>query len=66
MGWADVPARNKHGPVTVHLHSNQVIIFLLAERAQCTFCMQEDEQQKEIRCRGLTCGGSEGGAAGGC
>jgi len=30
----------------VPLHSNQLINFLLAERAQCTFCMQEDEQGK--------------------
>jgi len=29
------------------------------------FAMQEDEQKKEIRGRGLTCGGSKGGAAGG-
>jgi len=28
----------------IHLHSNRVIIFLLTERAQCTFCIQEDEQ----------------------
>ena len=30
--------------VTVHMHSNRVINSWLAERAQCTFCMQEDEQ----------------------
>ena len=51
MGWADVPARNEHRLVTVHLHSNQLINFLLAERALCMFCMQEDEQPKVIRGR---------------
>ena len=25
LGWADIPARNEHGLVTVHLHSNQLI-----------------------------------------
>jgi hypothetical protein len=48
VGWADVLAhRRKKKPwlVTMHEHSNQLInyFFLHAERAQCTFCKQEDD-----------------------
>jgi hypothetical protein len=30
------------------MHSNRLIIFLLAERALCTFCMQEDDPKMVI------------------
>jgi len=35
------------------MHSNRVIILLLAEHAQCTFCMQEDEQWTKMKGREL-------------
>jgi len=41
----------------VLIDSNRVIIFLLAERAQCTFCVQEENPETEMRGRELP-GGS--------
>jgi hypothetical protein len=41
----------------VLIDSNRVIIFLLAERAQCTFCVQEENPETKMRGRELP-GGS--------
>ena len=50
------------GLVTV----NQVIIFLLAERAQCTICMQEENLETEMTGRELPGGGAIVAVDSGC
>jgi hypothetical protein len=48
------------------MHSNRVIIFLLAERAQCMFCMQEENPETKMRGRELPGGGAVVAVDSGC
>ena len=48
------------------MHSNRVIIFFLAECAQCTFCMQEENPETEMRGRELPGGGDVVAVDSGC
>ena len=42
----------------MHKHNNWIIIFLLAEYAQCMFCTEEENPEIEMRGRELPGGGA--------